>query len=57
MGKPEKGRLTQYKNNYKSGPLHDFEIEKESFCPSRILYFLNFEKEICEQRKRGEKSI
>jgi hypothetical protein len=48
MGKSEEERLTQYKNNYRLGPLYDFEIKKGNFYPSRILYFLNPRKGICE---------
>jgi hypothetical protein len=41
IGKPEEGRLTQHKDSYRSGPLHDFEVKRESFYPSQTLYLLN----------------
>jgi hypothetical protein len=57
MGRYEKRKLAQFKNNLKTSFVHDVQIKKKGVRSPRVLHNLNFEKRICKLRREDKENL
>jgi hypothetical protein len=57
IGRCEKRKLTQFKNNLKISSVYDVQIKKRSVRSPRTLHNLSFKKRIYELRREGKKNF
>ena len=57
IGRCEKKKLTQPKNNLRISFVHDVQIKKKGVRSPGTLYNLNFRKRIYKLRKKGKENL
>ena len=57
IGRYEKRKLAQFKNNFKISFIYNVQIEKKDVCPPKILHNPNSKKRIYKLRKEDKKNL